>query len=214
MKIYKTNRNSILSIFGILILIVLVIGVSYATYIFAGNGSKENTITTGTISVAYVDVDTITLENAFPVSDIAGAFNGEKLIFTISATVSGKTIINYNIGVEPLSGNTILDSEISFNFKRQIGNVTKFIKGSEDSGITLDSIASDEGSLPNAISPYVSTYFLTDGYFNKTESHIYTLTAWINEKYNIITEDTSSDNIHSTTTVSKIYKFKVKVYAE
>ena len=57
----KKNRVFLLSVLSIFALITVVVGVSYAMYIFIGTGTKENTISTGSLSVSYPDIDNIKL---------------------------------------------------------------------------------------------------------------------------------------------------------
>ena len=47
----ENKKTLLFSVLGVILLLVVVIGVSYAMYTFSANGSKENVISTGTVSV-------------------------------------------------------------------------------------------------------------------------------------------------------------------
>ena len=49
----NNKKTLILSIVGILVLVIAVVGVSFAMYSFTGTGTKENVITTGTVSMSF-----------------------------------------------------------------------------------------------------------------------------------------------------------------
>ena len=60
----ENKKTLLFSILGVILLLVVVIGVSYAMYTFSANGTKENVISTGTVSITYSESSTITLDNA------------------------------------------------------------------------------------------------------------------------------------------------------
>ena len=64
------SKEILFSILGIFILVILVIGISFAAFSFSQTGEKTNTITTGTISMTYSEQDNgINLVNALPITD-------------------------------------------------------------------------------------------------------------------------------------------------
>ena len=67
------GKQILLSVLGVAILIVAVVGISYAAFTFAETGSKDNTINTGTISMTYTEgTNGITIYNAMPTADETG----------------------------------------------------------------------------------------------------------------------------------------------
>ena len=73
----KDNNNNskqvLLSVLGVAILVVAVVGVSFAAFSYQGIGETENTISTGTISMMYNEPDNgINLTNALPTTDEQG----------------------------------------------------------------------------------------------------------------------------------------------
>ena len=53
----NSSKQILLSVLGVAILVVAVVGVSFAAFTFTGTGTKENRITTGTISMTYSEAD-------------------------------------------------------------------------------------------------------------------------------------------------------------
>ena len=49
----NNKKQLLLSIGLVLILVLMIVGISYATFKFTGLGNKPNTITTGAITMVY-----------------------------------------------------------------------------------------------------------------------------------------------------------------
>lgn len=84
----KDNKSKaiLLSIVGILSLVIITIGVTYAVFTYTRLGSTENTITTGTLKFLYTENTGvgagINITNAFPVSDSVGmSYTGDTQVF-------------------------------------------------------------------------------------------------------------------------------------
>ena len=128
MKNNKNNNNQnqstqiVATVLAIAILIIAVVGISFAAFTYSKAGQKTNTITTGSITMNYVEGDKyIDIVDAFPVSDETGkAFtetslgedtNAGKLNpdnaqnaagvfdFNVSANITGSASIDYDIMV-------------------------------------------------------------------------------------------------------------------
>ena len=83
------SKQVLLSVIGVAILVVAVVGVSFAFFSYVNNGTN-NTIETGTISLSSVETGSLTVTNAFPVSS-------EDADDVMTVTVSGQT--SYEGGV-------------------------------------------------------------------------------------------------------------------
>ena len=55
------NKKNILILGLVLLLIIAIIGVSCAAYTYTGLGQRVNTITTGSITMTYVETDNFDL---------------------------------------------------------------------------------------------------------------------------------------------------------
>ena len=101
----KKDRLAIIGL--IVIMIVALIGVSYAAFNYSAIGTKLNSITTGAITMRYEESDNIiNIDNALPTKDSAGTTRlkeGEYFDFTISSEISGDININYEISAKDVT---------------------------------------------------------------------------------------------------------------
>ena len=205
----NNKKTLILTVLGVLILVIAVVGVTFAMYSFVGTGTKVNVITTGTVSMNYVQNTTIALDNQYPMSDNIGAAQtgvANTLSFTVSATMSGTMTINYELGLDSIvEGATLKDDYIKFNLKKG----ASYVVGTDSTGVTLASIAGTAG--PKNL---ISAYYLSAGSFNATASETFVLTAWVADDYTLpSTGNTTSGDTQTNTTTSETFSFKVKVVA-
>lgn len=92
------SRNILLSVIGIAILFVAVIGISYAIFMFTGKGMQKNTVSTGNISMTYTESNNvISIDNAVPMKDAEGKLQNEYFDFSVAAEIKGKASIDYEI---------------------------------------------------------------------------------------------------------------------
>ena len=97
----KEKIKNILTIGVTFVLLITVIGISYAAFNYVGTGQKLNTITTGAISMNYIESSNIiSMNNALPTTDNTGKKRlntGEYFDFTVKSSIKGNTDINYEI---------------------------------------------------------------------------------------------------------------------
>ncbi len=113
----KNRKNYLIMILATALLIT-VIGISYAAFNYVETGQKLNTITTGAISMNYIESsNVISLNNALPTTDNTGKKRlntGEYFDFTVKSSIKGNTDINYEISAKEESGNTFSGKNIKF----------------------------------------------------------------------------------------------------
>ena len=101
------KKQLIISIGLVLILVLMIVGISYAAFKFVGEGTKPNTITTGAITMEYTETtNTISMNNALPTTDATGKVRltaGEYFDFTLSGTIKGSENINWEIAAEDVT---------------------------------------------------------------------------------------------------------------
>ena len=106
----NNKRQLLLSIGLVLILVLMIVGISYAAFKFVGLGTKPNTITTGAITMKYEEsTNTISMNNALPTTDATGKVRltaGEYFDFTLSGTIKGTENINWEIAAEDVTTGT------------------------------------------------------------------------------------------------------------
>ena len=196
------KKKMILLIMSIIVLIVIAIGVSYAAFTYSGIGKRENTITTGAISMSYTEsTNTISMNNALPTTDATGKTrtnSGEYFDFTVKSSIAGNTDINYEIAAKEETGNTFNGSNIKYYLTSvdSNGNETEVMAPrtyyEEPSGNVYTGRPSDMMSL------YVGNLK------NQGETTInYRLRIWVDENYN-----PQNDNGGLT------YKVRVNVYGQ
>lgn len=69
----NSSKQVLLSVLGIAVLVVAVVGVSFAFFTYSKNGEANNTVQTGSIFVQFTEGRAITLSNQFPILDEQGA---------------------------------------------------------------------------------------------------------------------------------------------
>ena len=197
------KQNIIMGI-SFILLIFMVIGVSYAAYKFSAAGTKENVISTGTISMSYSQNSFIDLKHTYPKTDtyaIATKEDKSSMEFSVSMETSGTKQINYALAITNIEeGATLKSDKVKIYLEKEGKVVNNF---ELNKGKTIESFKNKyvEGLIDNYA---IYQDILTTS--NKT--HHYTLTAWIDESYilPIKNETTTSKQTNEET-----YKFKVKV---
>ena len=103
----KDKKKLLLTIGLVLVLVLMIVGISYAAFKFTGTGKRENTITTGAITMKYTEsTNTISMNNALPTTDATGKVRltaGEYFDFTLSGTIKGSENINWEIAAEDVT---------------------------------------------------------------------------------------------------------------
>ena len=197
------KQNIIMGI-SFILLIFMVIGVSYAAYKFSAAGTKENVISTGTISMSYSQNSFIDLKHTYPKTDtyaIATKEDKSSMEFSVSMETSGTKQINYALAITNIEEGTTLKSDKVKIYLEKEGKVVNNFETNK--GKTIESFKNRyvEGLIDNYA---IYQDILTTS--NKT--HHYVLTSWIDESYilPIKNETTTTKQTNEET-----YKFKVKV---
>lgn len=111
----NSQKKVLLSVLGVAILVVAVIGISFAAY-SATRYSAENTISTGTLMVSYQeDSNAINITNAMPLSDDLGKAmteDTEMFTFSVSTKATDAISVPYTISLTPSAGNTLTNAQI------------------------------------------------------------------------------------------------------
>ena len=109
----------ILSVIGLIGLIVITIGITYAIFTYTKLGTTDNTITSGTLKFLYTEntgVKTgIQLTNALPISDTQGkALDGDNNVFdfSIEATNTGTEAIPYEVTLRKKDTSTLAEENV------------------------------------------------------------------------------------------------------
>ena len=198
----KQKFKNILTIGTTFILLIAVIGISYATFNYVGTGQKLNTITTGAISMNYIESsNVISMNNALPTTDATGKKRlnaGEYFDFTVKSSIKGNTNINYEIAAKEESGNTFSGKNIKFYLTKVNSD------GTEIEAMPPKTYSEDTTSNIYTGRPADMMSLFVGNLANQGDTEIkYRLRLWVDENYN-----PQNDN------GGLIYKVKVNVYGQ
>ena len=198
----KQKFKNILTIGTTFILLIAVIGISYAAFNYSGIGQKLNTITTGAITMNYTESsNVISMSNALPTTDSTGKKrlnSGEYFDFTIKSSITGNTDINYEIAAKEENGNTF-DGK---NIKLYLTKVNS--DGSEEEAMPPKTYSEDPTGNVYTGRPSDMMSLFVGNLNQQGDTEIkYRLRLWVDESYN-----PQSDN------GGLVYKVKVNVYGQ
>ena len=166
----------------IIVMILAIIGVSYAAFSYSKTGTKLNSITTGSITMTYEETDnTISLNGALPTTDATGKkrlTEGEYFDFTVSSKIAGDVNINYEISAKDV---TTSDRKIDgSNIKLYLTRLTD--DGEEE--LMTPEVYNEETSANNFTGRPTGEMSLYTSSMNSSESNRYRLRMWVDEDYN------------------------------
>ena len=194
----------ILTIISFIFLILMVVGVSYAAYKFSAAGTKENVISTGTISMSYSQNSFIDLKHTYPKTDtyaIATKEDKSSMEFSVSMETSGTKQINYALAITNIEeGATLKSDKVKIYLEKEGKVVNNF---ETNKGQTIENFKN------KYVEGLIDSYAIyQDILTTSNKTHHYTLTAWIDESYILpIKNETKT----TKQTNKETYKFKVKV---
>ena len=197
------KQNIIMGI-SFVLLFVMVIGVSYAAYKFSAAGTKENVISTGTISMSYSQNSFIDLKNTYPKTDtyaIATKEDKSSMEFSVSMETSGTKQINYALAITNIEeGSTLKSDKVKIYLEKEGKVVNNF---ETNKGKTIESFKN------KYIEGLIDSYAIyQDILTTSNKTHHYVLTSWIDESYIL---PIKSETTTTKQTNEETYKFKVKV---
>lgn len=192
-----SNSKSIeVIILCIIILILAVIGVSYAAIFYSKMGEKVNRVTTGTMTMSYSEnTNGINLANAYSMTDEIGkslSDENQYFDFTVSATMGGNVIIDYIITATKETNSTLPDNAVKVY-------LTNLNNGNESQSLAPTKISDLKITSSSKVSVPDGQFVLLNSSFDKTETRSYRLRMWV-----------ASDYVLSD--FSQTYKLRVNVY--
>ena len=176
----KEHKKELVIVGLMLLLIIALIGVSYAAFSYSGLGTKVNTITTGSITMSYEETDnTISLNGALPTTDKTGMVrlnDGEYFDFNISSSITGNVNINYEISAKEVGEGTIDGKYIKLY-------LTELVGGKEEA-LMLPEVYNEETSSNTYTGRPANEMSLYTSSMNSSEEHQYRLRMYVDESYN------------------------------
>ena len=178
----KKKEDIIIAVL-LFVMVISIVGVSYAAFNYSKIGTKLNSITSGYVTMSYEESsNVINITGALPTTDKTGMVRlteGEYFDFTVSSEIKGNININYEISAKDVttSDRKIDGSNIKLYLTRLNGD------GTEEQLMTPEtyneeSTSNDYTGRPaGEMSLYASS-------MNSSESNNYRLRMYVTEEYN------------------------------
>ena len=174
------KKENIVIIALLVIMLLAIIGVSYAAFSFSQAGNVPNKITTGSITMTYTETDnTISLSNALPTTDKTGTTrlkDGEYFDFNVSSEITGDVNINYEISAKKVGEGTIDGSNIKLYLTK--------LNGESEEQLMTPEVYNEETSENTYTGRPAGEMSLYTSSMNASESNDYRLRMYVTEEYN------------------------------
>ena len=113
------KKQIIITLIAIISLIVITVGVTYAFFNYAKEGTTDNTIQTGSITFLYTEVSGvgkgISLTDAYPIADSIGKVQvgeGKVFDFKVTSNISMNSNIGYQVTARKKTDSTLANSAV------------------------------------------------------------------------------------------------------
>ena len=113
------KKQIIITLIAIISLIVITVGVTYAFFNYAKEGTTDNVVKTGGITFLYTEVSGvgkgISLTDAYPVADSIGKVQvgeGKVFDFKVTSNISMNSNIGYQVTARKKTGSTLANSAV------------------------------------------------------------------------------------------------------
>ena len=178
------KRQLLLSIGLVLILVLMIVGISYAAFKFVGLGQKPNTITTGAITMEYTEsTNTISMTGALPTTDATGKVRltaGEYFDFTIKSSIQGNANINWEIAAEDITPSSAKKMD-GKNIKLYL---TKLDSTGAETQVMAPKVYNATTSANTKTGRPLGVMSLATGTMSTSETTNYRLRMYVDEDYN------------------------------
>ena len=218
------KKQIIITLVAIISLIVITVGVTYAFFNYAKEGTTDNTIQTGSITFLYTEVSGvgkgISLTEAYPVADSIGkvqAGEGKVFDFKVTSNISMNSNIGYQVTARKKTGSTLANSAVKVYLTEVNGTeqellLSKYSELSQTDKVDIskyDERILYEDTVPANTSNYEKNFRLrmwvdentdfTDGSMN---DKTFTLTVNVYADGKVITDNLDTTNTLDSITVS------------
>ena len=178
------KKQLLLSIGLVLILVLMIVGISYAAFKFVGLGQMENTITTGAITMEYTEsTNTISMTGALPTTDATGKVRltaGEYFDFTIKSSIQGNANINWEIAAEDITPSSA-KKMAGKNIKLYL---TKLDSAGAETQVMAPKVYNASTSANTKTGRPSGVMSLATGTMSTSETTNYRLRMYVDEDYN------------------------------
>lgn len=172
----RKSTGLLLSILGVISLVLITAGVTYAFFSYAKQGEKENTISTGSITFIYNETgNALSIKDALPKADSIGMGenSSSNFTFTVESTTPSTAYINYIVTAKKANSSTLPEDQVKL-YLTTSGSTdgTTGVTPATTMGTTAGQILAFN-ALPNATSANYSTIFPTTATEHADEKVLY-----------------------------------------
>ena len=183
----KVRTKKAYYIVGIILVICVFIGISYALWILSFNQEDTNMLASDCFQLTFTeDTDAISLDKAYPITDEEGK---TLTPYTFTITNQCSSYASYQVNLEVLDSSTLSRYEA---IKVELN---------EDTPVLLSSNEVVQTTLDNA----VTSFKLKTGYLDHNESVSYDLRLWMDENITMADVDVMNTSLASKITVTASY---------
>ena len=218
------KKQIIITLIAIISLIVITVGVTYAFFNYAKEGTTDNTIQTGSITFLYTEVSGvgkgISLTEAYPVADSIGKVQvgeGKVFDFKVTSNISMNSSIGYQVTARKKTDSTLANSAVKVYLTEVNGTeqellLSKYSELSQTDKVDIskyDERILYEGTVPANTSNYEKNFRLrmwvsddtgfSDGSMN---DKTFTLTVNVYADGKVVTDNLDTTNTLDSITVS------------
>ena len=218
------KKQIIITLIAIISLIVITVGVTYAFFNYAKEGTTDNTIKTGSITFLYTEVSGvgkgISLTEAYPVADSIGKVQvgeGKVFDFKVTSNISMNSNISYQVTARKKTGSTLANSAVKVYLTEVNGTEQELLLSKYSELSQTDKVDSNkfderilyEATVPANTSNYEKNFRLrmwvsddTDFSDGSMNDKTFTLTVNVYADGKVVTDSLDTTNTLDSITVS------------
>ena len=218
------KKQIIITLIAIISLIVITVGVTYAFFNYAKEGTTDNTIQTGSITFLYTEVSGvgkgISLTDAYPVADSIGKVQvgeGKVFDFKVTSNISMNSSIGYQVTARKKTGSTLANSAVKVYLTEVNGTEQELLLSKYSELSQTDKVDSSkfderilyEATVPANTSNYEKNFRLrmwvsddTDFSDGSMNDKTFTLTVNVYADGKVVTDNLDTTNTLDSITVS------------
>ena len=171
------KKQLTITIIGVLILVIAVVGASFAVFTATLTGVKQNKLTTGYVTMTCTETN-FTLENTSVLTDEQGiARNDNEATCTLAATMAGTMTVGYDVALYDVTNSAALsENNVKIQASKVDNSTTSYLAGSSATeGVLVSSIKTSAGQYDTSITGYK----LDSATVNTTKTIEYKVKAWV-----------------------------------
>ena len=218
------KKQIIITLIGIISLIVITVGVTYAFFNYSRTGTTDNVVKTGGITFLYTEVSGvgkgISLTEAYPVADSIGKVQtgeGKVFDFKVTSNISMNSSIGYQVTARKKTGSTLANSAVKVYLTEVNGTeqellLSKYSELSQTDKVDIskyDERILYEATVPANTSNYEKNFRLrmwvsddTDFSDGSMNDKTFTLTVNVYADGKVVTDNLDTTNTLDSITVS------------